>query len=96
MSKSIIDENKVCHVCGVTQNLERHHVFFGVANRSKAETDGLWVWLCDECHRGRFGVHGHDGSDLNRSLKREGETAYLRHYEKTVEQFVRRYGKNYL
>lgn len=27
MSKSIIDENKVCHVCGVTQNLERHHVF---------------------------------------------------------------------
>ena len=94
--KSIIDEREECHVCGSIVGLERHHIFFGVSNRAKSEADGCWCYLCAEHHRGRWGVHGYDGYELNRQLKREAEAAWLRRYGKTIEDFIERYGKNYL
>ena len=94
--ESIIDNERRCHVCGKSGKLEVHHVWYGVSNRQKSEEDGLVVWLCPGCHRGRWGVHGYDGYDLNTSLKREAEKKWLEHYGKTVEDFIARYGKNYL
>lgn len=94
--RSIVDNNMACHVCGSVRNLERHHIFFGVANRAKSETDGCWCYLCAECHRSKYGVHGYDGYDLNRQLKQEAERAWLREYGKSISQFVQRYGKNWL
>ena len=96
MSKSIISNEKRCFVCGKERGCEVHHLFYGVSNRKLADEDGLWVYLCYECHRGRWGVHGYDGYDLNTSLKREAQRTWMKHYGKTVEDFIARYGKSYL
>ena len=96
MKPSIIDNEKRCHVCGSMKDLELHHIFYGVSNRPKSTEDGLTCWLCAECHRGRWGVHGYDGYDLNTSLKREAQRAWMKVYGKTTEDFIERYGKSYI
>ena len=74
---------------------ERHEIFFG-ANRNKSIEDGLVVFLTPEQHRGTTGVHGKDGHEFDVFLKQEGEKAWLNYYKKTSEDFIKRYGKNYL
>ena len=96
MSKSIICNDKVCWVCGTIYNLHCHHTMYGVRNRKKADKDGLFVWLCQEHHEGTYGVHGMCGHELDIQLKRVSEQAWLDHYGKTVEEFIERYGKNYI
>ena len=94
--RSIVDaDRKVCHVCGRTSGLHRHHIFYG-PYRKWSEIDGLTCNLCMNCHEGYFGVHGFDGYELNASLKREAERKWLEHYGKTVEEFIQRYGKSWL
>lgn len=95
MAKSIIQNNKFCIICGNTINLEEHHCLFG-KNRKKAEQDGLKVWLCVEHHRGTNGVHGRDGKKLDIYLKMMAEMCWLDTYNKTTDDFIKRYGKNYL
>lgn len=94
MRQSIIQEEKCCYFCGRVLDLQRHHVFFGTANRRLSEEDGLTVYLCIEHHTGNNGVH--HNKDLDDLLKRVGEKAYMRYYKKTKEDFIARYGKNYL
>lgn len=95
VSKSIIQERKECYFCGKVLDLELHHCIHGTANRRLADEDGLTVWLCFDHHRGRFGVHS-DNVEKDNLLKRVAERAYLRYYKKTVDDFIKRYGKNYL
>lgn len=92
--KSIIQDDKKCFFCGTTRDLEEHHIFFGTANRKLSEKDGLKVWLCREHHTGNSGVHHNKERDL--ILKRYAEEIYLQYYEKTIEDFIKRYGKNYI
>lgn len=94
--KSIMQNRKECFNCMTYSNLEEHHIFFGVANRKLAEKDGLKVWLCPECHRGTHGVHGKEGHTLDMFIKSIAQMEYMRHYKKTKEDFIQRYGKNYL
>ena len=94
--ESIISTERRCHVCGREDDLALHHIFYGVSNRKKSDEDGLTCYLCWECHQGRWGVHGYDGYDLNTSLKREAQRAWMKHYGKTVEDFIARYGKSYI
>ena len=75
---------------------ERHEVFFSKAYRMKSIKDGLIVFLTEESHRGKDGVHGKNGDKLNRYLKRIAEKAWIDYYKKTKEDFRKRYGKNYL
>lgn len=89
--ESNICEDMKCFICGTPFNLERHHVFFGTANRKKAEEDGMWVWLCHDCH---FGIHNGNNwakEDLQRFAQEcwEGEFG-------DREAFIKRYGRNYL
>ena len=93
--KSIIQNKKECFECMSYSNLEEHHIFFGVANRKLSEKDGLKVWLCHYHHRGEKGVHGRDGHTLDMYLKSIAQIAYMQHYNKTKEEFIQRYGKNY-
>ena len=93
--KSIIDSEKKCYVCGVTVNLHLHHIMFG-RNRKKADEDGLTVYLCYEHHEGTNGVHGYNGHNLDLELKKIAEKRWCYFYNKTTEQFIKRYGKNYL
>lgn len=93
--KSIICENKMCFVCGSKTNLHLHHVLFG-KNRKNADKDGLTVWLCYQHHEGTNGVHGKNGHELDNQLKYIAEQAWLKYYNKTQEEFIKRYGKNYI
>lgn len=93
---SIIKHGKSCFFCGSEQNLERHHAVFGVANRKLAQEDGLWTWVCPECHRGTNGVHGKNGHGKDLTLKMAAEYAWMKCYGKTEAEWIQRYGKNYL
>lgn len=84
-----------CFICGRIANLEKHHCLHGTANRKKAEQDKLYVKICPECHRGTNGVHGKNGHDLDEYLKQRAEKKYL-DAGHTIEEFIQRYGKNYL
>ncbi len=95
---SILQDEKVCYLCGRNGNgdpLQVHHIFFGIANRKLSEEDGLKVWLCgSRCHEhGYRAVHQNRTTDLY--LKRKGQRAWEERYG-TREEFIKRYGKNYL
>lgn len=64
MSKSIVQNKKECWICGTTINLQKHHVFYGTANRRLSEKWGCWVWLCGKHHTGIVGVHFSPDLDL--------------------------------
>lgn len=96
MHESIVKSARVCFFCGKDDGCEKHHVFFGTANRKLSDEDGLWVWLCSECHRGKHGVHGYAGHDMDVALKKTAEYAWLQHNNKTIQEFIDRYGKNWL
>ena len=72
---------------------ERHEVYFSKAYRDKSIKDGLIVFLTGESHRGTNGVHGKNGDELNRKLKRLAEKAWTSYYNKTKEEFLEEYGK---
>lgn len=73
----------------------RHEVFFGTRNRQKSIDDGLIVFLRPEMHNmSDKGVHFNRKFDLY--LKQIAERAWLEYYDKTIEDFIKRYGKNYI
>ena len=94
MAKSILQNGKACYICGATHYLELHHIFYGTANRKISDADGCVVWLCQRHHTGAGSVHGNRKIDL--TLKARCEVAWLEKYNKTIEDFIKRYGKNYL
>jgi hypothetical protein len=94
--RSIMQRNRGCYVCGDNNYLESHHIFYGNRNRNKAEKDGLKVFLCYEHHRGTYGIHGREGHELDTKLKQDAERTWLKHYNKTIDDFIDRYGRNYL
>ena len=92
--KSIFQEKKECYVCGRTDQLHLHHIFFGNANRRLSDEDGCTCWLCIDHHTGKNGVHFNKA--LDERLKKECQISWMRANEKSVEEFRWRYGKNYL
>lgn len=94
MKKSLLQTEKECYVCGTTQGLHYHHIFYGTANRRLSDEDGCGVYLCQRHHTGAAGVHFNRKADL--TLKERCERAWLEYYNKTIEDFIERYGKNYL
>lgn len=93
--ESIIKSGKYCFFCGRTDRLEKHHALHGTANRRKADALGLWVWLCPECHRGTYGVHGKHGHDRDMAVKMAAEFAYLSAGH-SMDDWMREFQKNYL
>lgn len=94
MKKSIVSNEPKCLICGTTNNLHRHHIFFGTANRKKSEKDGCWCYLCSRHHNGsENSVHYNHAMDRNlkKSTQRRWEAVYG-----TREDFIKRYGKSYL
>ena len=65
-------------------------------NRKKADEDGLIVHLCYNHHEGTNGVHGKNGHELDLKLKKIAEQKWLEYYDKTINDFISRYGKNYI
>jgi hypothetical protein len=83
-----------CYLCRQYGHAERHEVF-GSANRQKSKELGLWVHLCEECHRtGERAVHR--VGTVSRSLKREAQMAAQSFYGWTADKFREQFGKSYL
>lgn len=80
-----------------TQRFEgshRHEVFYGY-NRQKSIEDGLVIFLRPEDHNmSEKGIHANREFDLY--AKRKAQLRWQEFYGKTTEQFIKRYGKNYL
>ena len=78
----------------INGNVVRHEVFFGIRNRQKSIDDGLVVFLTPKMHNmSNQGVHFN--KEFNNELKKVGEQVWLNYYGKTIEDFIKRYGKNY-
>lgn len=91
--KTVIQNEKVCYVCGTIHNLHDHHIFYGTSNRRQSEKHGLKVWLCEYHHNmSDEGVHFNKEFDLHLKQKAQKE------FEKTHsrEEFLRVFGRNYL
>jgi len=78
-----------CWLCGTTVNLQKHHVFFGTANRKKSEKHGMVVDLCLYCH-----LKVHKDIEVNLSLKRYFQREFETKYDRGM--FMREFGRNYL
>ena len=89
--KSILQSRKVCWVCG-NPNVEEHHVLYGSANRKKAEKFGLKIYLCQEHHTGRTGVHFN--KTLDEILKKFAQTKFEETH--SHEEWMDIFHKNYL
>ena len=95
MSRSIIQIKKECYITKSTTNLHKHHIFEGTANRKLSEEDGMWIWLRADWHNmSNYGVHFNKELDL--LLKRTAQLIWQEYYNKTKEDFIKRYGKSYL
>lgn len=68
-----------------------HHCLHGYGRRKLADQDGLTVNLCQKCHS-----RLHDKGEHDLDLEIIAEKAYLSHYNKSIEDFIARYGKNYI
>lgn len=90
--KSIIhtDNTDCCFLCGQYAT-ETHHCIHGTANRKLADQDGLTVRLCNRCHRNL-----HDKGTLDKELQRIAQQKWMEANGKTLDEFIRRYGRSYL
>ena len=55
---------------------------------------GLIVYLCPECHRGTYGVHGKNGHDIDLDLKKIAQKMYEEKHSR--EEWMSEIGRNYL
>lgn len=73
----------------------RHECFFGIRNRQKSIEDGLIVFLEPKYHNmSDKGVHYN--KTFRDYMQKEAQKTWMRYYNKTEEDFRKRYGKNYL
>lgn len=89
---SIMGGRLGCYLCGFRGDLARHEVFHGITNREKSKALGCWVNLCPRCHTR---LHQKDPS-LDWDLKRHGQVRAMAHYGWSVEEFIERFGRNYV
>ena len=92
--KSLLQDKKECYKCKRTIALHQHHIYEG-RNRKNSDKDGCWIWLCPRHHNmSDKGIHFDKQFDLE--VKRECEKVWLEYYKKTIEDFIKRYRRNYL
>lgn len=91
MSKSILQpDEKKCFITGSRSNLDRHHIYHGMANRRISEREGCWVWLRHDIH---MKLHDND-KELDRYLQQECQKAFEETH--TRDEFRKLFGKSYL
>lgn len=99
--ESILNTEKgTCYLCGCNQGREKHHTWHGTANRKIADKEGLWVWLCNSCHR-ELHDHGTNDERLMQESQTEWENKYIESYpyknhsrEAAREAFRQLFGKS--
>lgn len=96
---SIVQTSCECFICHkpYTVGLDHHHCLHGSGQRELADADGLWVWLCRQCHSAL-----HDTGANDRYLQALGQRSFIndqikKGYPEDVarEIYFKRYGKFY-
>lgn len=87
-----------CYMCmekgdySEKRSLHKHHVFMGPLRRT-SEAEGLFVWLCPDCHM--LGEHAvHKDYVVCRKLQAEAQRRY--EAEHSREEFMRLFGRSFL
>lgn len=82
-----------CNGCGrwLWGTGEWHHTMNGTHQRKKADEDGLIIYVCGECHR-----RIHQNALMRKAIKKESQIRWMKYYNKTEEEFIKRYGRSYL
>lgn len=81
----------VCYLTGVSCTTARHEIFNKHARQFSKE-DGLWIAVSPEAHE-----RLHNDYALWNKLKQEAEIKWLvADFERSIKDFVERYGRNYL
>lgn len=81
-----------CWRCGRTP-VERHELYPGPL-RNKSKALGLWMNLCGECHR--TGEHAaHQSKVFADHLKRMGQRAAMQKYGWGLDEWMKRFYKNW-
>ena len=64
--KSLLTDNlNVCYICGSSDRVAIHEIYYGTANRKKSKEDSMCVPLCWTHHNGsNQGVHFNKELDL--------------------------------
>lgn len=92
--KNLMSNEKECYMCHTTEDLHKHHVFFGNGRRRLSEQDGCWCYLCARHHNmSDLGVHFN--KDLDNFLKRVCQKKWEM-VRGTRADFIKRFGRNYL
>ena len=92
---SILTEDlKHCIICGKAP-VNKHEIFFG-SNRHNSIKYGLVIPLCTKEHHKGNAEGIHKDKELDLIWKKKGQLAYMKHYNKNVEEFISVFGKNYL
>ena len=98
MSKSILQDDKTyCFIHEKYLGVEvpachEHHVIHGTANRKLSEKWGLKVYLCMNCHNALHSKTAFHDLDL----KQLAEEEWLKQNNKTVDDWIKIFGKNFL
>ena len=96
-------ENHKCYLCGCyVEYPDTHHCLHGTANRRIADREGLYVYLCQNCHTlGDKAVHR--VPEIDRRLEREAQEVWEERYRSVVNpegdaraEWMRLFGKNYI
>lgn len=92
--KSIVQADmSKCFICGTTQGLHTHEIFYGNANRKKSIKYGLYIRLCGNHHNlSSAGVHFNKALDL--SIKRMGQHKFEEEHSR--KEFMKIFGRNYI
>lgn len=94
MGSILNTEQGICFACGKEGHTEEHHIFYGHGNRKVSDKNGFVVYLCPECHRGDYGVHGKYGKELNLALKRRCQAVFEETHSR--DEFRKLIGRSYL
>ena len=87
------DTGEECAFCKVhSVALARHEVFQGM-NRRASKKYGLWLTVCPTCHR--F-IHNNPAAPDVIGLDKQAQQNAMTKYGWTTEEFIERFGKNYL
>lgn len=92
--RSILQIGRRCFMCGSPQWLELHHIF-NAHNKKNSERYGLVVYLCHYCHNEPpNGVHHNKDNRL--ALQRTAQSAAMKRYGWSEDDFREIFHKNYL
>lgn len=86
------DFGKACVVCG-DPTADRHHIFYGTANRKISERYGYVIPLCRKHHTGPDGIHFNKAMDDH--WKRLAQIHFEENYG-TRSGFIKTFGRSYL